>query len=131
MILDQLKQWVAQIPANLEFRTRQDHSIFGHNSVGNIPESGEKPTDEHVSHCCSGVTLAQEPVQDIDKNRHPELAAAQNHVVQASNAILNAQKHNQYDMHGHAQKARDLLVQVNQELKLAAEDANAASQQKK
>jgi hypothetical protein len=29
-------------------------------------------------------------------------------------------------MHGHAEKARQLLAEVNRELKLAAEDANAA-----
>jgi hypothetical protein len=80
---------------------------------------------------CSGVTLAQDPVQDIDKNRHPQLAAAQNDVVQANTHILNAQKFDKYDMQGHAEKARVLLVQVNQELKLAAAASNAASQQKK
>ena len=37
---------------------------------------------------CSGVTLAQDPVRDIDQNRHPELAAAQGYVVQASGAVL-------------------------------------------
>jgi hypothetical protein len=75
----------------------------------------------------SGVTLAQEPVQDIDRKLHPNLAEAQHHVVEASNSVLVAQKDNRYDMHGHAQKARDLLAQVNRELKLAAEDANAAN----
>jgi len=75
---------------------------------------------------CSGVMLAQDPVRDIDQNRHPELAAAQSHVVEASAAVLAAQKYNKGDMHGHAEKARLLLVQVNQELKLAAEAANPA-----
>jgi hypothetical protein len=76
---------------------------------------------------CSGVTLAQEPVQDIDRKIHPNLAEAQHHVVEASNYVLVAQKDNRYDMHQHAQKARDLLAEVNRELKLAAEDANAAN----
>ena len=80
---------------------------------------------------CSGVTLAQEPVQDIDKKTHPILAAAQSHVVQANSYILAAQKDNKEDMQGHAEKARQLLVQVNQELKLAAEAANAANQKRK
>ena len=39
MILDQLKQLLAQTHANLEFRTREDHSVFGHDSVRNISES--------------------------------------------------------------------------------------------
>jgi hypothetical protein len=80
---------------------------------------------------CTGVTLAQEPVMDIDKSVHPNLAEAQHHVVEANNWIAVAQKDNKYDMHGHAEKARQLLVQVNQELKLAAEAANAANQKKK
>lgn len=80
---------------------------------------------------CSGVTLAQAPVQNIDKNKHPNLGQAQSLSVQANNYIITAQKDDRYDMHGHAQKARDLLVQVNQELKLAAEDADAVEWQKK
>jgi hypothetical protein len=80
---------------------------------------------------CSGVTLAQAPVQNIDKNKHPNLAQAQTLVVEANNYIVNAQKDNRYDMHGHAQNARQLLVQANQELKLSAEDADAVEWQKK
>src|SRR5579863_2793208 len=72
-----------------------------------------------------GVTIAQEPVQDINPKIHPNLAAAQHHVVEANNAIALAQKDNRYDMHGHAEKARQLLVEVNNELKAAAEAANA------
>lgn len=78
-----------------------------------------------------GVTLAQDPVQDIDAKIHPNLAAAQYHVVQANNAIAIAQKDNKYDMKGHADKARQLLIQVNNELKAAAELANAAAAKKK
>lgn len=70
------------------------------------------------------VTLAQEPVQDINAKLHPNLAEAQRHVVEANRAIATAQKDNRYDMKGHAEKARQLLVEVNQELKAAAEAAN-------
>jgi hypothetical protein len=81
---------------------------------------------------CSVVALAQRPVEDISKTIHPNLAAAQHHVVEASRFVSVAQKDNKYDMQGHADKARDLLVQANQELKLAAEAANAAiAKQKK
>jgi hypothetical protein len=72
------------------------------------------------------ILTAQEPVVDIDKNRHPNLAEAQRLVVQANHYVEVAQKDNRYDMKGHAEKARDLLVQVNNELKAAAEAANAA-----
>jgi hypothetical protein len=68
---------------------------------------------------CGGVTLAQEPVEDINKNIHPFMAAAQHHVVEASREIENERKNNKYDMQGHAEKAMQLLVQVNHELKLA------------
>jgi len=81
--------------------------------------------------CCAlvfcGVTLAQEPVQDIDKKLHPNLAQAQLLVVQANQYVALAQKDNAYDMQGHAEKARQLLAQVNQELKAAALAADAAS----
>jgi hypothetical protein len=73
-----------------------------------------------------GVTLAQEPVQDINSQLHPNLAEAQRHVVEANRSIAGAQKDNRYDMKGHAERARQLLVEVNNELKAAAETANAA-----
>ena len=73
-----------------------------------------------------GVALAQEPVQDINKSVHPVLAAAQLHVVEANKNVEAAQKDNRYDMQGHAEKARDLLVQANQELKAAAQAADAS-----
>jgi hypothetical protein len=78
-----------------------------------------------------GATLAQEPVVDIDAKLHPNLAEAQRHVVEANRLVATAQKDNKDDMQGHAEKARDLLVQVNKELKLAAEAANAAGAKKK
>jgi len=70
------------------------------------------------------VTVAQDPVVDIDKNLHPNLFEAQRLVVQANHFIAEAQKDNRYDMHGHAEKARQLLVDVNNELKAAAVTAN-------
>jgi hypothetical protein len=73
-----------------------------------------------------GATLAQEPEIDINPKVHPNLAAAQRHVVEANRAIAEAQKDNRYDMQGHAEKARQLLTEANRELKLAAEAANAA-----
>jgi hypothetical protein len=75
---------------------------------------------------CSGLILAQAPVQDIDGNLHANLAGAQAQVVQAYNLILAAEKQNSNDMQGHAQKARQHLIAANQELKLAALAANAA-----
>jgi len=77
------------------------------------------------------VMVAQEPAVDINSERHPNLAKAQRLVNEANKYVLDAQKDNRYDMHGHATKARQLMIQVNAELKAAAEDANAANAPKK
>ena len=74
---------------------------------------------------CGGV-LAQEPVEDINKSVHPVLATAQHHVVEANNNVAASQKDIRYDMKGHADKARELLAEANQELKAAAEAADAS-----
>lgn len=71
-----------------------------------------------------GVALAQRPKQNISGARHPNLAAAQRLSQQAWERIVAAQQANEWDMQGHAQKAKELLDQVNRELKLAAETAN-------
>jgi hypothetical protein len=76
------------------------------------------------------MIAAQEPTVDIDKKVHPNLAAAQQHIIQANRYITTAQKDNRYDMKDHAEKARQLLMQADQELKAAAEAANAAGKKK-
>ena len=75
---------------------------------------------------CCAVTLAQEPVQNISRDRHPNLAEAQRLIAEANQRINAAQRDNHEDMHGHAEKARDLLVRASEEIKLGAESANAA-----
>ena len=72
----------------------------------------------------SGATFAQKPESDISGKHHPNLAAAQKFSRQAWEKIVAAQHANEWDMNGHAQKAKELLDQVNAELKLAAESAN-------
>jgi len=71
-----------------------------------------------------GMALAQRPERDIDAKRHPNLAAAQELCVQAWVKVEEAQKANKDELGGHAQKAKDLLDQVNHELKQAAEYAD-------
>jgi hypothetical protein len=68
--------------------------------------------------------IAQKPEQDISHSRHPNLAAAQDLSRQAWQRIVDAQRANEWDMDGHAQRAKELLDQVNRELKLAAGAAN-------
>ena len=72
----------------------------------------------------AGMAFAQRPARNVSPNRHPNLAAAQRLSRQAFDKIIAAQRANEWDMNGHAQKAKDLLDQVNNELKLAAEAAN-------
>ena len=71
-----------------------------------------------------GAVLAQRPVDNISPRRHPNLAAAQRLSTQAYEKIVAAQAANEWDLDGHAQKAKELLDQVNRELKEAAEAAN-------
>lgn len=75
----------------------------------------------------SAVILAQEPVVNIDQKVHPHLAQAQYHIVEANKAIAEAQKANKYDMQGHAENARQLLLEADKELRAAADVANAAN----
>lgn len=78
-----------------------------------------------------GITLAQKPVQDINPKVHPNLAQAQRLVAQANEYLERAQTANRGDMKAHAERARQLLAQANQEIKAAAEAANAANAAKK
>jgi hypothetical protein len=57
--------------------------------------------------------------------RHPNLTAAQNFIEKAITKITAAQVANEYDMNGHAAKAKSLLDQALVEIKLAAEAADA------
>ena len=72
----------------------------------------------------AGVAFAQRPARNVSPNRHPNIAAAQRLSRQAFDKIVAAQRANEWDLNGHAQKAKDLLDQVNNELKLAAEASN-------
>jgi hypothetical protein len=71
----------------------------------------------------TGVAFAK-PAVTVSAKKHPNIAAAQKLAQQAYDKITAAQKANEYDMDGHAAKAKELLEQVNAELKLAAEAAN-------
>jgi hypothetical protein len=73
---------------------------------------------------CGGVAVAQMPKDNVSGKKHPNLAAAQHLSQQAWEKISAAQQANEWDMAGHAAKAKELLDQVNTELKMAAEAAN-------
>ena len=71
-----------------------------------------------------GLTIAQgSPAEDVGR-RHPNLMAAQHLIDQAYSRIVAAQGANEWDMDGHAQRAKELLDQANREIKAAAMAAN-------
>jgi hypothetical protein len=78
----------------------------------------------------SALAPAQQPKQTVSGARHPNLAAAQRFCQQAYDKAVAAQQANEWDMQGHAAKAKELLDQANTQLKQAAEAANAANKKK-
>ena len=70
-----------------------------------------------------GIALAQ-PKQNVSGAKHPNIAAAQRLSEQAYQKITAAQQANEWDMQGHAAKAKQLLEEVNNELRQAATAAN-------
>lgn len=71
-----------------------------------------------------GFAIAQLPADNVSAQRHPNLAAAQRLSTQAYERITQAQQDNEWDMDGHAAKAKDLLQQANEQLRIAATAAN-------
>jgi len=68
----------------------------------------------------SGVMVGQ----DVSAHRHPNLAAAQDLIEQAIGRVDAAQRANEYDMGGHAAKAKELLADAFREIKQAARAAD-------
>ena len=77
-----------------------------------------------VALLCVASAFAQRPARNISPLVKPNLAAAQKLIVQAFDKISAAQVGNEFDLGGHAQKAKELLDQASDELKLAAQYAN-------
>ena len=73
-----------------------------------------------------GAALARKPAENVSGKKHPNIAAAQRLSEQAFEKLSAAQSANEFDMQGHAKKAKELLEQANAEMKLAAEAANEA-----
>jgi hypothetical protein len=71
-----------------------------------------------------GIAIAQQPATNVSKGAHPNLRQAQNLCLKAFEKITAAQEANEWDMQGHAKKAKELLDEVNKELKQAAGAAN-------
>ncbi len=70
------------------------------------------------------VAIAKTPAQNVSPRRHPNIAAAQRLAEQAFEKLGAAQTANEFDMAGHAARAKEALKTANDEMKLAAEAAN-------
>jgi hypothetical protein len=77
-----------------------------------------------VALICGGALFAQRPVENIDSKQHPHLAAAQHHIKEAFDATEASEKYYKNGLGGHGDKAKQHLVEADQELKLAAEFAD-------
>ncbi len=60
----------------------------------------------------------------VSAKKHPNLAAAQKNIEAAVAKLTAAQKANEFDLDGHAAKAKDLLDQAETEVKAAAAASN-------
>ncbi|MBB3228228.1 hypothetical protein FHW69_002863 [Luteibacter sp. Sphag1AF] len=70
------------------------------------------------------ATMAQQPPRVDIGSRHGNLRDAQQHIVQAWQLISTAQYDNDSRLGGHAARAKELLNEANEELRLAADVAN-------
>jgi len=78
-----------------------------------------------VSFLAIGIVATGVAVNAVDVGyRHGNLRAAQKFIGRAIDKITAAQVANEYDMEGHAARAKELLNQAYDEIKLAAQAAN-------
>lgn len=75
----------------------------------------------------AGIAGGYAIAQDHDNGlwrRHPILAQAERATHQADGYLLDAQRANHWDLHGHAQHAEQLIQQADKEIWEAARDAD-------
>jgi hypothetical protein len=72
-----------------------------------------------------GVLFASTVALAGPKAGHPNLQAASKHLKMAAEKVSAAQTANEFDMEGHAAKAKELMAQAQTELDQAAAAANA------
>jgi hypothetical protein len=69
------------------------------------------------------VIYAQAPKVNVG-DKHGNMRAAQELIQQAWYKVDEAQKDNHYNLGGHAGRAKELLAQASEEIKMSAEAAN-------
>ena len=74
------------------------------------------------------LAVAQAPVASVDPSHHGSLAAAQHSIQAAFNSISAAQSDNNDHLGGHAQRAKELLREANDEISAAASVADGSQQ---
>jgi apolipoprotein N-acyltransferase len=70
------------------------------------------------------VLFAQAPPVNVG-DRHGNMRAAQQYIQQAWQKVDEAQQDNHYNLGGHAGRAKELLSQATEEIRLAADAANS------
>lgn len=70
------------------------------------------------------LAFAQQPQVTVGE-RHGNMRAAQQFIQQAWQRVNEAQQDNHYNLGGHAGRAKDLLSQANEEIRLSADAANS------
>jgi hypothetical protein len=73
----------------------------------------------------STVLFAQQEPRVTVGEKHGNMRAAQEYIQQAWRKVDEAQKDNNYNLGGHAGRAKELLAQASEEIKLSAEAANS------
>jgi hypothetical protein len=73
----------------------------------------------------SAVLFAEQEPRVTVGEKHGNMRAAQEYIQQAWRKVDEAQKDNNYNLGGHAGRAKELLAQASEEIKRSAEDANS------
>jgi hypothetical protein len=66
----------------------------------------------------------QELPRNVDPHRHGNIAAAQDLSRRAYDKLTAAQQANEFDLGGHAARAKQLLLEASEEMRLAATAAD-------
>lgn len=77
-----------------------------------------------ASFTLGAVLFAQAPSVDVGE-RHGNMRAAQQLIQQAWLKVDEAQQDNHYNLGGHAGKAKELLAQASEQIRLSADAANS------
>jgi apolipoprotein N-acyltransferase len=77
-----------------------------------------------VAFVLGAVVSAQQPPVNVGE-RHGNMRAAQQLIQQAWQKVNEAQQDNHYNLGGHEGKAKELLTQASEEIRLSADAANS------